>query len=119
MNEVHVEAVRLQPREARVDLLEDVPPRESPIVRPGSNRVEYLRADKKLLPNGRPFRLEPPADVRFAAAAPVRIRGVEEVDPGVERAIHQVERLRFCLAHAEEGRRRADAAEVAAPKTQA
>src|SRR5437899_266734 len=116
MNEVHVEAVGLQARKALVNLLQDVPSREPPIVRPGSDRVEDFRAEQQLLPNRRPFCLHPSADVGFAAAAAVRIRGVEEVDPGVERAIHQIERLYLGLALAEELGRRANTSEVAAAK---
>jgi hypothetical protein len=37
--------------------------------------------------------------------------------PGVDRPIHQIEGLRFGLAHAEEGGRRSDAAEVAAAES--
>ena len=88
--------------------------RQAAIVRPGPDRIEHLRADEQLLPRRR--RLSPAAipDAGFAAAAAVGVGGVEEIDAGIERAIHQRERLRLVLAHSEERRRRADAAEVAA-----
>ena len=119
MDQVHVEAIGLQPRQALVDLLQDVPARQPAIVRPGPDRIEHLRAEEQLLPDRRSLRLQPSADVAFAAAAAVRVGGVEEIDAGIDRAIHQVERLRLGLAHAEKRRRRADAAEVAAAEPQA
>src|SRR5262245_36623392 len=65
-----------------------------------------------------PLRFQPAADVRLAASAAVRVGRVEHGDAEIDRAVHQLVRLRFVLAHAEEGRRRSDAAEVAAPEDQ-
>jgi len=65
------------------------------------------------------LRLQPPPDERFTAPAAVRVGGVEHVDAGLERPVHQLERLRLVLAHAVEGGRRSDAAEVAASEHEA
>ena len=80
MNQVHVEAIGLQPREARIDLPQDVAAREPAIVRARPDRVEHLRAEEQLIADRRALRLQPAADVRLAAAAAVGIGGVEEVD---------------------------------------
>ena len=119
VDQIHVESIRLKPFEARVDLPHDLAPRQTAVVRPRPDRVEDFRAEKELLPDRRAFRLQPSANVAFAAAAAVGIGGVEEVDPAVDRTIHQIERLRLGLAHAEELGRRADAAEVPAAQAQA
>src|SRR5262249_23681884 len=58
----------------------------------------------------------PAADPRLARAAAVGIAGVEPVDPGAPGAVHDRVRLVLRNALAEEGGRRADAAEVAAPE---
>src|SRR6185436_6800302 len=65
-------------------------------------------------PRGRSLRLQPAADEALAAPAAVSVGGVEDVDAGLERAIHQRPRLPLVVAHPEELRRRSDAAEVAA-----
>ena len=65
-----------------------------------------------------PLRLQPAPDERLAAAAAVGVGGVEQVDPGVARAVHQLERLRLVLAHPVERRRGSDAAEVAAAQAE-
>ena len=51
VDQVHVQAIGLQPRQAFVDLLEDVPARQPAIVRAGPDRVEHLRAEEQLLPD--------------------------------------------------------------------
>jgi hypothetical protein len=62
----------------------------------------------------RALRLQPAPDVGLAAPAAVGVGGVEQVDPRVDRAVQQLDGLRLVLAHAVEGRRGPDAAEVAA-----
>jgi len=99
-----------------VHLLHDVTSRQPAIVWPRTDRIEHLRAEKQLLADGRALGIQPAADPRFAAAAAVGVRGIEEVDAGVVGAVHQRECLRFGFSCAEECRRRADAAEIAAAK---
>src|SRR5438128_923812 len=72
-----------------------------------------------MIANIRSLRLEPATDVRLAAAAAVRIGRVEDIDTGVQRAVHELERLRFVLAHPVEGGRGSDPAEVAASQDDA
>src|SRR5439155_16956121 len=61
----------------------------------------------------------PVADHRLAATAAVRIGRVEHRDAERPRGVHDPERLLLALAPAEELRRRADAAEVAAAEDDA
>ena len=115
MREIEVDAVDAEPLEARVDL----PPHAlgcEPVILALGHRVEGLGRDAKPL---RPTRADPLADVRLAAAAAVRVGGVEPGDAGLPGGVHQLERLLERLALAEEGGRRADAAEVAATEDDA
>ena len=120
VNQVHVEPIGLQPRQARVDLLEDVAAREPAVVRAGPDRVEHLRAEQQTA-RGPPIP-SPSASGRCNVSLrppPYAFAVSKTLMPGVERAIHQLERLRLVLAHAEERRRRSDAAEVAAAEAEA
>ncbi len=118
VDQVHVQSVRLEPRQACVDLLNDVPARQPAIIGTGADRVEDFRAEEHLLANRGPLRPQPAADIRFAAPAAVRVGGIEKVHAGVSRVIEQGECLLFVLTHAEERRCRADPAEVAAAQTE-
>jgi len=119
VNQIHVEAIGLEPQQTFIDLLKDVPSRETAIVGSRPDGIEHLRAQEQLLPHCRAFRFQPAADVALAAAAAIGVGRIEKVDPGVDRAIHQVERLRLGFAHPEKGGRRTDTAEVAAAESQA
>ena len=114
MNQIHVQPIGLQPREARIDLPKDVAARQAAIVRPGADRIEHLRAEEQLIACSRPFPLEPLSDEGLAPAAAIGIGGVEEIDAGIRRAVHQLECLRLVLAPPVEFGRRSHAAEIPA-----
>ena len=119
MNQIEIEPIGLQARQAFIHLPQNVLSREAAVVRSRSDTIEHLRAQKQLLSGGGAFRLQPSADIGLAAAAAVRIGGVEEIDARVVRVIHQRGRLRLVFALSEKRRRRADAPEVATAEPKA
>ena len=82
------------------------------------HRVERLRLDHDAVANVGALRPQPFADERLAAAAAVGVRGVEGGDAQLPGGVHDAERLVALRALAEERRRGADAAEVAAAEDQ-
>src|SRR5204863_5099090 len=109
MGEVEVDTIDAEPFQARVDLAPHSGGRE-PAIMPLVHRVEGLGGDAK--PVGA-ARADPLADVRLAAAAAVRVGGVEPREPRLPGRVHELERLLERLALLEERRRRADPAEIA------
>src|SRR5437762_4462058 len=106
--------VHAEPREARVDLMEDVAPGKSPVVGPRTDGVEDLGAENDVLSHVGSARREPLPDPAFAPPAAVGVRGVEEVDPHLPRGVHDAKGLFAIFALPEEGWRAPDPAEVAA-----
>src|SRR4029079_19700314 len=104
MREVEVDTFDAQPLQARVDLAAHAVRRE-PAVLPFVHRVEGLGREAK--PCGAAC-ADPLADVRLAAAAAVRVRGVEPRARGLQARVHELERLLEGLALAKKGGRRAD-----------
>ena len=80
------------------------------VVRAGPHRVVGLGGELRPDTAGG----DPAADRRLAAATAVGVGGVEVGEAELPGGVHQLERLILRQALAEEGRRRADAAEVAA-----
>src|SRR5262249_13577582 len=83
-----------------------------------ADRIEHLGAEHELIADARSLLLQPAPDPCLAAAAAVGVGGIEHVDAGLERAVHQGERLFFGLAHPEERRRASDPAAIAPPERQ-
>ena len=119
MDQVHVQPVALQPGQAGVDLAQDVAAREAAVVGTIAHGVEHLGAEEDLIPHAGSLLLEPGADEGLAPAPAIGVGGVEEVDAGLEGAVHQRERVPLVLALAVELRRRTDAAEVPAAQPEA
>ena len=76
---VEVDIVRAQAREREVDLLEDLLAREAAVA--VDREVELCRQHVRI---ARPIR-QRPAEEFLGAAARVDVRGVDEVDPDLER----------------------------------
>src|SRR5450830_1302780 len=92
-------------------------PRERPrSFGPGPTGLKTL---EQRIADVRSLRLQPAPDEGLAASAAIGVGGVEDIDSPVQRAVHQIARLRFVLAHAVEGRRGSDAAEIAASQREA
>ena len=91
---VQVDVVGLQPAEAVLTRLPDVQRGELALVRPRTARVVHLRRDDDAFAPAITLR-EPPADDRLGEAVPVAVDvgGVEEVQPELEAAVHDPERL--------------------------
>src|SRR5205814_4467452 len=113
--EIEIHALHAEPLQARFELSRDALGRES-VVSALLHRVERLRREHRAV---RPARAQPLAEIRLAAAAAVRIGGVECRDPGVPRRIEQLERLLARFPLTEERRRRAETAEVPAAEDDA
>jgi len=113
---VHVDTIDAEPLEARVELAEDARRSESAILALVHRVVDLGREERTSLGTAR---REPPSDHRLAAAASVRVRGVEDRDPGCDRRVHQLERGFLRLALAEQLGRGSDPAEVAAAEEEA
>ena len=118
MREVEVDRVDAESFEARRELALDPLGREA-AVGALAHRVEGLRRQDDPVAHLRPLRAEPVAEVRLAAPPAVRVGGVVRRDPGLPGGIEQLVRLALRLTGAEERRRRADAAEVAAAEDDA
>src|SRR5205823_6814195 len=114
VSHVEIDMVHAEPREARVDLVEDVAAGESTVVGPRTDGIEDLGAENDVLAHLGAARREPLSDPAFAPPAAVRVRGVEEVDPHLPRGVHDAKGVIAIFALPEEGRRAPDAAEVAA-----
>jgi hypothetical protein len=115
VGEVEVEPLDSEPLEAALDLPQDPLAREATVVGIAGHRPVDLRAEQHRLAV-----LGPPLpDPALAASAAVGGRGVEERDPSSPGGVHERERLLLALALAEELRRRADPAEVAAAEPDA
>ncbi len=88
--------VGLHPPEAVLTRHPDVTRRQPAVVRPLRHRSEELRREDDLVPPAAALG-EPPADDRLGGASAlvtaVAVRCVEEVDPELDRAIHDRERL--------------------------
>ena len=108
--EEEIDALDAEASEAALDLPLHARRRQA-VVGAGIHRGERLRRedDAVRLPGAQPV-----ADGALAAAAAVRVGGVEGRDPRVPRRVHERERLLGPLALPEELRRGPDAAEVAA-----
>ena len=81
---IEVDVVGAEPAEARVDLCHDRLARQPGAVRPRPHPSVHLGGEHNLL--ARDEVPERPADDLLARPARVDVRGIEEVDPGVERA---------------------------------
>ena len=94
---VEVDVVGLQAPQARFARVTDVARREPAVVRPVRHRPEHFRREHDLLAPAAALR-EPVPDDRLGRAralrAAVTVGRVEEVDPEVERAVHDRERSR-------------------------
>src|SRR5207244_10641449 len=111
---VDVDLSDSEPVQARLDLASHARTREPMILAP-VHRIERLGRQLRPVAAAR----HPVADHRLAATAAVRIGCVEHRDAERPRGVHDPERLLLALALAEELRRRADAAEVAAAEDDA
>ena len=116
VREVQVDPLDAEALEAALDVAPDPVGREAAVGRVARHRVEDLRRDEQALG---PAVGAPAADVRLAAAAAVRVGRVEPADARVPAGVHDRARLLLVRALAEEGGRRADAAEVAAAEREA
>ena len=93
---VHVDVIGLQPLQGCIARVPDRERRQPRLVRPLPHLAVDLGGEHDLLPPTATLR-EPVADDRLrrsdALAAPVHVRGVEEVDAVLERPIHDRERV--------------------------
>ena len=102
---VEVDVIGLQAPEALVARATDVQGGQTRLVRPLAHRREHLRREHDLLATTATLR-EPPSDdlLRDAFAAPavlapaVHVGRIEEVDPVLDRTVHDAERLGFLRA---------------------
>ena len=97
MNLIQVDVVGTETREAGLDRLENVQPREADLV----GLVAHAPADLRGEDHVAPPVAERAAEHRFRLAGRVDVRSVDEVDPGVERAMH--ERVGSLLVEAADG----------------
>ena len=99
-----IDRVRLHPAERLLARADDVQRREARLVRPVAHRPVHLRGEDDLLAPAAALR-EPPAEdllgPAFALLPPVDVGGVEEVDPRLERAVHDRERVGFARLRSE------------------
>ncbi len=115
MHLVEVDVIGLQTPQARVARGADVARREPAVVRPVGHRAEHLRGEHDLLAPLATLR-EPRADDLLGAARALRsavaVRGVEEVDAELERAIHDRVRVGLGRQRPEVHRAEADRADT-------
>ena len=115
MHLVQVDVIGLQPAEALVARGADVSRRQPAVVRPLGHRAEDLGREHDLLAASAALR-EPAADDLLGRAGTLRsavaVRGVEEVDPELERAIHDLVRVGLARERAEVHRAEADRADA-------
>ena len=113
VGEIEIDGVNAEALQAGGELPPDAS-RGKPGVGALAHRVERLRRQHDPLAYVGTLLTQPAAEIRLAAAAAVGVGGVVGRDPGVPGGIEQRMRLILGLARAEERRRRADPAEVAA-----
>jgi hypothetical protein len=111
VSEVQLDVIDAEPVQAGAQLAGD-PLGPQAVVRTGVHRVERLGGELWTDPT----RGDPAADRQLAAPAAVGVGGVEVGDAGLPGGVHQGQRLILGQSPAEELRRRADPAEVAAAK---
>ena len=114
MRQVHVDTLDAEAAQAPLELPADPLWREAVVRRVTLDGVEDLRAEDETRANLGPLGAPPLADPGLAAAAAVRVGGVERRDPELPGAVHDRERLLARLPLPKEGGRGADPAEVAA-----
>ena len=114
VGKVQLDLIDPEALEACVELALD-PLRREPAVGAGIHRVERLRRQRRSHPTGS----HPHPDRPLAAAAAVRVGGVEVRQAELPCSIHQLECLLLGQALTEELGRRTDSSEVAATKRDA
>jgi hypothetical protein len=114
VDEEHVEPLDAEPLQAALHLPFEVSAGETAVVRTVTHGVEGLRAHEDPIDDARVLGLQPPPDEGLASPAAVGVGGVEEVDPDLERAVHDDEGLGLALALRKEAGVGSDAPEIPA-----
>ena len=120
---VEVEMVGAEAAEARLDLIEDVSPRQAALIGPPAHRLHDLRAQHDVAParadgtpddllGRRPRRRRRCAGAVEARLVAVAVRGVDEVDAEIERATDQPLGFARKRRHAERRRAQPDARDL-------
>src|SRR5581483_2478195 len=91
MQHVHIDPIRLEPLQLRVELAQQIPSAAASVVRPRAHGVEDLRGEHDLVTNAE--LAQSAADDRLATARVVVIARVPERDAAIERRAHERERL--------------------------
>src|ERR1700728_411368 len=101
MDLVQVDVVRAEPAQTRIHLHENSPARQAGAIRPGSHAPPYLGREHDVVALRE--LLQRPTHDLLAGANGIDIRGIEEIDTGLERlcdertavALIECPRLRF------------------------